>query len=431
MSPIPALQTSSAPWTIWVNPICRQPRGIAPAGMNISRPGSDRVEVADIFRKYIGQYRARFKMPLAHLKVAGAIMSCRTAYLGGHVQQCDQCGMELIAYNSCRNRHCPKCQCMNKERWLKARTAELLPTRYFHVIFTLPHVLNPVVLTNKAKMLSILFKSVSRTLLEFGRNNLEGQLGIIAVLHTWDQRLRDHFHLHCLVPAGALDFDKKQWRHCRKDFLFPVKALSPVFREKYLDDLRTAFKKKKLIFPGKTARLGTLRGFKAWIDKCYTNQWVVNIRKPIDKPEYVLDYLGRYTHRVAISNNRIKAVEKNRVRFTYKNRNTGEIKIEDIEAVAFIRRFLLHVLPKGFMRIRHYGFLANRSKKINVPICRKLLGLSADLPELVKESVEQVMMRLTGEDIMLCPCCKQGRLMTVATIPMGTDIRALKVLQPP
>ena len=194
--------------------------------------------------------RQRYKMPLEHLKVAGAIMNCRTAWLGGHVQRCSQCHEELISYNSCRNRHCPKCQCLTKERWLQARTAELLPTRYFHVIFTLPHTLNPVILTNKTTMLNALFRATADTLMTFCRNNLGGVPGIIAVLHTWDQRLRDHFHLHCLVPAGVLSIDKEHWHHCKGDYLLPVKELSPVFRQKYLASVKTSYKKQKLKFPG-------------------------------------------------------------------------------------------------------------------------------------------------------------------------------------
>lgn len=397
----------------------------------ISNRQRGHIEVADIIRQNISRYRERYNMPLEHLKVAGAIMNCRTAWLGGHVQRCDQCSAELISYNSCRNRHCPKCQCLTKERWLQARTKELLPTRYFHVIFTLPHELNPVILTNKATLLSALFKATADTLMTFSRNNLGGLPGIIAVLHTWDQRLRDHFHLHCLVPAGVISTDKKSWHHCHGDYLLPVKALSPVFREKYLALLKSSHEKKELKFPGRISSMSTSKGFGRLIDSCYDNRWVVNIRKPIDKPEYVLDYLGRYTHRVAISNNRILSLENGRVRFACKNRNTNETIVEDIDAVEFIRRFLLHTLPKGFMRMRHYGFLANRTKKITVPICRRLLGLSEDLPEVVKESIEAVMLRITGKDIGCCPCCKKGRLVVIGEIAEGTAPGANKVLYPP
>jgi hypothetical protein len=394
----------------------------------------NRVEVADIFRQYIGAYRARYKMPVSHLKVASAILNCRTAYLGGHIERCDHCQGQTIAYNSCRNRHCPKCQCLTKERWLAARRAELLPTRYFHAVFTVDHALNPVMLTNKGKMLSILFAAASDTLLAFGRNpdnGLGGQLGIVAVLHTWDQKLRDHFHLHCLVPAGAVCDDKTRWQPCNGDFLFDVKALSIVFREKYLDYFKAAYRKKELIFPGQTRALGSAKGFKDLLNRCYANRWVVDIRKPIDKPEYVLDYLGRYTHRVAISNNRILSCDNGKVCFTYKNRDTGQTEQETIDAVEFIRRFLLHVLPKRFMRIRHYGFLSNRNKKRNVQLCRGLLGQSDQLPEAVNESIEQIMLRLTGVDIARCPLCKKGTLIAVARIPKGKGPSVFAILHPP
>ena len=392
------------------------------------------IEVADIFRQHIGQYRERYRMPVAHLKVVGDILNCRTAYLGGHIERCDNCHTENISYNSCRNRHCPKCQCLTKERWLQARTADLLPVRYFHAVFTLPHELNPVVLTNKSLMLNSLFRAVADTLLTFGYNpdnGLGGQLGIIAVLHTWDQKLRDHFHLHCLVPAGALCDDKTRWNHCPGDFLFPVKALSPVFREKYLDEMRAAYAKGKLDFPGNTQPLGSHAGFKALVKRCYTHPWVVNIREPIDKPEYVLDYLGRYTHRVAISNNRIVALDNGQVTFVYKNRDTNQKEQTRIDAVEFIRRFLLHVLPKRFMRIRHYGFLANRRKKENLQLCRNLLGLDAELPTVVKESIQQVIQRLTGVDITRCTHCKEGTMVVVSRIAKGTGQNSFAILHPP
>lgn len=312
--------------------------------------------------------------------------------------------------------------------------AELLPVRYFHVVFTLPHELNPVVLTNKSRMLNILFRAVADTLMAFGRNpdnELGGQLGIIAVLHTWDQKLCDHFHLHCLVPAGALCDNKNRWNHSQKKFLFPVKALSPVFREKYLTRMRTAYAQGELDFPGQTQPLGTRAGFKALIKRCYTHSWVVNARKPINKPEYVFDYLGRYTHRVAISNNRISSLENGHVTFDYKDRDTNHKEQARIDAVEFIRRFLLHVLPKGFIRIRHYGFLANRYKKENLQICRKLLRIDAELPTVVKESIQQLMCRLTGVDITRCPHCKRGTMQLIVQIAKGSGQNSFIVLHPP
>jgi hypothetical protein len=399
-----------------------------------SPPARPKIEVADIFRLHIDDYRARYKMPKAHLKVVSDILNCRTAYLGGHVERCDACGAERVAYNSCRNRHCPKCQCLTKERWLEARKAELLPTRYFHVVFTLTHEVNPVVLTNKRKMLNLLFSTASETLLHFGQNpdnGLGGQLGMTAILHTWDQLLQDHFHLHFLVPAGALSNDKCRWIDCKGNFLFPVKALSSVFRGKFMDSFDAAYAKNELIFPGKAEPLGTGKGFRDLVNRCHATDWVVHIKEPIDNPEYVLDYLGRYTHRVAISNNRIVALEDGKVHFTYKNRDTGEIKEERLDAVEFIRRFLLHVLPKGFMRIRNFGFLANRCKQHNVQICRGFLGQSAELPAVVNQSIRELMFKLTGTDITQCPFCKKGTMIAVMEIPRGAGPGAFTLLHPP
>ena len=264
------------------------------AGQNQGRP-----ELADIFRHYGERYRKTHCLPAAHRKVMRAIEVCRTAELGGHLKQCDTCGFEHPSYNSCRNRHCPKCQSLAKAKWLEKQTAELLPVGYFHLVFTLPHELNRLILANKKILLALLFKAVSETLLEFGRRPvLSGTLGIIAVLHTWDQTLKDHFHLHCLVPAGALSLDHSRWIEARRNFLFPVKALSRVFRGKFLALLQQAREKGKI--PAATNEIKASR----------QKSWVVYAKKPFGSPQTVLDYLGRYTHRVALSNDRILAVAK-------------------------------------------------------------------------------------------------------------------------
>ena len=361
-----------------------------------------KVEIADIFREHIREYLNKYSIPKEHYEVIHDILVCRTAYLGGHIERCDYCGLERPAYNSCRNRHCPKCQTMTKERWLEARKNELLPVIYFHNVFTVPHEINPVILCNKKVMLAILFKSVSKTLLQFGRNpenGLGGTLGFITILHTWDQKLHDHCHLHCLVPGGALAPDKDEWISCQNDFLFPVPALSRVFRGKFINYFKQAFEEDKLQFPGTTKSHRTSHGFKSLIDQLWSKDWVVNIKEPIKRPEIVLEYLGRYTHRVAISNDRILSLEDGKVTFTYKNRDTGKREDTILYAVEFIRRFLLHILPKGFVRIRHYGFLANRCKKENIKKCRELLGLSSELPERIEKSVQEIMLHLTGIDI--------------------------------
>jgi hypothetical protein len=335
-----------------------------------------------------------------------AVSVCRTQELGGHLDRCDACGFERPAYNSCRNRHCPKCQSLAKAQWLEKQTAELLPVGYFHLVFTLPHELNRLILAHKKIGLSLLFKAVSETLLEFGQTRLKGTLGIIAVLHTWDQTLKDHFHLHCLVPAGALSIDRNRWISARKNFLFPVKALSQVFRGKFLGLLQQACDKGKL--PAANDEI------KASCKK----SWVVYAKKPFGCPAKVLDYLGRYTHRVALSNDRILQVENGKVTLSYRDRKDGERKkIMTLEAQEFIRRFLLHVLPDGFMRIRHFGFLANRSKNQALARCRHLLDLDPALPQSPILSAKDLLLRITGVDLSRCPCCHEGAMIAVGDLP--------------
>src|SRR5437870_4717529 len=336
--------------------------------------GEARAELADIFRSHGESYRKTHFLPASQRKVMRAVSVCRTQELGGHLKQCDTCGFEHPSYNSCRNRHCPKCQSLAKAKWLQKQTSELLPVGYFHVVFTLPHVLNGLILTHKKILFAVLFKAVSETLLEFGRRRFKGTVGIIAVLHTWDQTLRDHFHLHCLVPAGALSLDHSRWINARPNFLFPVKALSRVFRGKFLDLL-------------KHCEEGKIQSTDKEIKALWQKDWNVNAKKPFGSPHTVLDYLGRYTHRVALSNDRILQVENGQVTFSYRDRKDGDRKkTVALAAQEFIRRFLLHVLPDGFMRIRHFGFLANRSKKHALAQCRKLLKLDAASPAIPQQS---------------------------------------------
>jgi hypothetical protein len=359
-------------------------------------------------------------MPLSHLKVMHDIMACRTACLGGHLEKCDTCSTERNAYNSCRNRHCPKCQALTKARWLEARKAELLPVLYFHTVFTLPHELNPIALCNKRVVFNLLFKSVSETLLTFGKNpenGLGGKLGFTAILHTWDQKLLDHLHLHCVVPAGVLSSNGTRWIPARENYLFSVRALSKVFRGKFIAFLEKAFARDKLIFPGQTEHLGTPEGFSYLIQQLWKKDWVVYSKKPFAGPEQVLDYLGRYTHRIAISNHRILTAEHGNVTFQYRDRkDNNTLKETTLEADEFIRRFLLHVLPKRFMRIRHFGFIANRSKKKTLSRCRQLLGLSPQLPEPAEKTTRELMLELTGIDVDKCPFCKKGSMKVIATL---------------
>jgi predicted Zn-ribbon and HTH transcriptional regulator len=377
------------------------------------------VELADVFRAYGESYRRNHPLPISHLKVIDAVVRCRTGVMGGHIERCDSCGFERPAYNSCRNRHCPKCQSLAKVKWLDKQKSETLPMGYFHLVFTLPHELNGLVLTNKKILLSHLFKAVSETLVDFGHTRLGGQIGFITVLHTWDQTLLDHFHLHCLVPAGALSSDQKRWTPARKNFLFPVKALSIVFRGKFLDLLKKAFDRNKLLFVGQTVSLADSVAFNLLINALRKKPWIVYAKKPFGSPVHVLDYLGRYTHRVALSNDRILSARNGAVTFSYRDRkNQDRKKTMTLEAHEFIRRFLLHVIPKGFVRVRHFGFLANRSKS-RLSKCRQLLDLDPIVPKLAQRSVHEIMLQLTGIDISQCPLCQKGTLV-FADLPIAS-----------
>jgi hypothetical protein len=372
-----------------------------------------RPELADIFRSHGESYRRAHCLPPSHLKVMRAVEVCRTQVLGGHLKKCDTCGFEHPTYNSCRNRHCPKCQSLAKVKWLQKQTAELLPVGYFHLVFTLPHELNRLILANKKILLALLFKAVSETLLEFGHTRFKGTLGIIAVLHTWDQMIKDHFHLHCLIPAGVLSFDQSRWIAARKNFLFPVTALSIVFRGKFLDLLKEASEQGKLKSLAQTASAESVK-----IKRLRKKNWVVYAKKPLGSPQTVLDYLGRYTHRVALSNDRILKVENGEVLLSYRDRKDGDRKKTlPLEAEEFIRRFLLHVLPQRFMRIRHFGFLANRSKKQALTQCRKLLGLGPILPQSPNQSVKDLLLKITGIDLSRCPCCHNGTMIVIGELP--------------
>jgi hypothetical protein len=367
-------------------------------------------EVADILRQYIDDYKAEYPLWPQHRKIVTDLLNCRTARLGGYIEQCDNCGAVRITYHSCRNRHCPKCQHMPRERWLSKRKDEILPTNYFHVVFTLPHELNTVILNNKKVMFNILFKAASKTLLTFGNNELNGNLGFLAVLHTWDQKLNAHFHLHCLVVGGVMSTGKKQWFPLKNDYLFNEEALSRVFRGKFMDRLKHARKTGAFKFAG--------RSYSELKDRLYLKNWVVSVRDPVKRPEHVLEYLARYTHRVAIANSRIKKLENGRVSFTAKNRKKDRIEIITISAVEFIRRFLLHSLPENFVRIRHYGFMANRNRNENLNTIRQLIGVSVT-DEEETATLEEMMLQLTGTDINLCPCCNKGKMRFFAEIPKG------------
>ena len=393
------------------------------ATQSISRP--DQVEVADIFRIYGQRYRDDHRLPLSYLKVMRAIESCRTATLGGHVEKCDRCGLERISYNSCRNRHCPKCQSMAKAAWLQQRKAELLPVGYFHNVFTLPHELNSLALANKKVIFNLLFKSAADTLQEFAadpKHGLGGKLGLTAILHTWNQKLNSHIHLHCVIPGGALLKNNTQWVHAKDNFLFPVKALSRVFRGKFIDFLNQAFNNGQLIFPGKAAMFKTKQGFGMLVNQLWKKEWVVYSKKSFAGPDKVLDYLGRYTHRVAISNHRIVSVKNEMVTFSYRDRSDeNKVKYSTIKAEEFIRRFMMHFLPKSYVRIRYFGFMANKCKKKNLACCRQALNYHPP-SEPVEMTVRAMMLYLTGEDLNQCPHCKIGTMLISMRLPKTPPI---------
>jgi hypothetical protein len=376
----------------------------------------NKIEVADIFRRYGAAYREVHgkEMPLRHHGVMKAIEVCRTADLGGHVEECDECGALKISYNSCRNRHCPKCQCLDKERWLEARKKDILLTHYFHVVFTIPEGLRPIALRNQEVVYNLLFLAGSETMKELAGDpkHLGAEIGFIALLHTWTQTLLDHPHIHCIVPGGGLSLDGRRWVSTKEDFFIPVKVLSRKFRGKLLHYLKKAHNHGELVFPGSIETLAEEPAFSKYLSGLYAQEWVVYCKPPFKKPEDVIDYMGRYTHRVAISNDRIVDMQSDRVTFKYRDHSDNEkIKYMSLHPFEFIRRFLLHVLPDGFMKVRHYGVLSNRNRKEKLELCKSLLGVRfEETGGGDKESWEDLLLRLTGIDPRICPICGKGRL---------------------
>ena len=363
-------------------------------------------ELQDIFVEYGQAYREKHKLTVHVQKVMRAIEICRTAKLGAHEDVCDECGYIKISYNSCRNRHCPKCQSMAKEKWIYDRKFDVLNVKYFHVVFTIPEELNIVGLQNEEEIYNILFKSVSETLQELcaDRKYLGAQIGFMAVLHTWGQNLMYHPHIHCIVPAGGLD-KLGRWRNSKKKFFIPVKVLSRKFRGKFMDYIRNS----KLEFYGESKELENPQNFDELVSKMYKKEWVTYCKPPFKNANCVIEYLGRYTHRVAISNNRIVSSEEGKVSFKWRDyKDNNKWKVMVVEAEEFIRRFLLHVLPHGFMKIRHYGLLGNRNKSVKLKICKILTHTKMLIKE--KLSIHQLLEKLLGKTFNLCPVCKKGHL---------------------
>ncbi|MGD1069248.1 MAG: IS91 family transposase [Bryobacteraceae bacterium] len=380
-----------------------------------------RLEVADVFRTYEKEFFAKWGHVIGphQRKAFEAIRDCRTAALGGHVEfveQCDTCGHQVIAYNSCRNRHCPKCQAMARAKWLAEREAELMPVPYFHVVFTLPEKIGRLALQNAEEIYRILFRAAAETLLTIAADprRLGARIGFLAVLHTWGQTLHLHPHLHCVVPGGGISPDGLRWIGCRKkSFFLPVKVLSSRFRNLFLIYLRKAFEAGKLKFHGELAELASQSAFEARCLAAKQSKWVVFAKPPFGGPERVLKYLARYTHRVAISNRRLLSIEDGRVTFEYKDYADGnQTKVMTLAATEFIRRFLLHILPNGFVRIRQYGFLANRERRKKLASCRRLLGARTRSEPVPIEN------RARAErEPRLCPACGCGRMIRLAFIP--------------
>lgn len=382
-------------------------------------------EVADVFRAHGTTYRQTHEMPLRHLRAMRAIEVCRTAVLGGHVDECNHCGALKISYNSCRNRHCPKCQCLDKERWLEARKRDLVPVQYFHVVFTLPELLRPLVLRNQKLLYQILFRASSETLKELTRDpkHLGADIGFISLLHTWSQTLMDHPHLHCIVTAGGLSPDGKRWIPCKEDFFLPVKVLSRLFRGKFLAYLKKAYHKGQISFPGQTAYLKEEHELKVLLDTLYGQEWNVYCKPSFRNAETLMEYLGRYTHRVAISNDRLVKIEADQVTFKYRDRNdNNQIKQMTLDAAEFIRRFLLHILPDGFVKIRHYGIFSTRNRKTKLPQCMALFGVrqTEQNQENQRMPWQELLERITGVDPRICPYCGKGKMIRKQVLSPST-----------
>ena len=367
------------------------------------------VEVADILRaqgnSFIDRHRGRLRFQ--QIKVMRAILRCRTAALGGHVDKCLRCGKDWgLSFNSCRDRHCPKCQAQSRQRWIAARQEELLATSYFHVVFTLPHLLNALIRQNPVELYNLLFRSVAETLMEVAANpkHLGAEIGFFAILHTWSQNLLFHPHIHCVVPSGGLAPGRTHWMRGSATFFLPLEVLQQVFRGKFVDGLEQAFAEKRLNFSGLIQHLAKAKGFAEFVRKLHQHQWVVYAKPSFGGPEQVLRYLGRYTHRVAISNHRLISFDGDHVAFRWRDYAHGNKKRKmTLSAEEFIRRFLLHVLPNRFVRIRHFGFMANYQRAASLDLCRQLL----DMAPIVR-STETT----STSSARLCPTC-QGPITVV------------------
>jgi hypothetical protein len=393
-----------------------------------------KLEVADIFRRYGEAYREKHgaSMSTAQRRVMTAIEMCRTAALGGQIEQCDLCGKQRICYRPCGNRHCPKCQSLARAEWIEHRQAELLNCEYFHVVFTAPDRIAAIAYQNKEVVYNILFQATADTLRTIASDpkHLGAEIGFFAVLHSWGSNLLHHPHLHCVIPGGGLSPDGARWIPCRPGFFLPVRVLSRLFRRLFLERLHGAFDSGKLKFFTALEKLQDRRELVSYLEPVSKSEWVVYAKPPFAGPEKVLDYVGRYTHRVAISNNRLLDIEAGQVSFRYKDyRDHTQQKTMTLPAEEFIRRFLLHVLPHGFHRIRYFGFLGNRHRQEKLARCRQLLGMA--VPEVSSEPpvVHDYRDRyetLTGTSLRQCPFCHRGHMIVVGEIPTPRILPAIK-----
>jgi hypothetical protein len=395
-----------------------------------------KITVCDILRQYGGPYIAENKIKGQQKGIIKLLSSCRTQALGSHFRECGNCLHWDKAYNSCRNRHCPNCQGKDREQWLDKRMQELLPVGYYHLVFTIPKQLRQLGLQNKEVVYGILFKAASQTILELSGDtkHLGALAGLITVLHTWGQNMALHPHLHCIMPAGGLSFDKTHWVHTKKsnDFFVHYKVVSKKFRGKFLDLLQKAYEKGKLSFKGKLAAIGGKKNFKALVKSLYKTEWVVNIQKPFAHPEKVLEYLSRYVFRIAISHRRIDKVENGKVHFSVKDyRLNGISRKMKMDVGEFIRRFLLHVLPQGFFKVRYYGIFANAVRKANIALANNLLSEEKNDQRMEdiqdgKQTWEkqdtlwnEIMDRIRKHSKFNCPVCKKGTMRFAGMVPPG------------
>lgn len=381
------------------------------------------VTLQDVFIKYYHEFEQEYSPSFNQAKAALDIMQCRTAALGGHIYECDECGHSTILYNSCRNRHCNLCQNLPRTVWVDERCRDILDAPYFHVVFTVPKMLQPLIYQNQEQLYKLMYKAVAETLSELSKDpkHIGAQIGFMSIIHTWAQNLDYHPHIHTIVLSGGLT-DTKRWQQSSKKFFIPVKALARKFRGKYLYYLKEYYSKGLLSFYGYVKEYENPKSFADLLDSCYRKDWYVYTKKTFSGPLAVIRYLGRYTHRVAISNERILSMDDGTVTISVKDRkDKNKEKTVTLKAVEFIRRFLMHILPKGFVKIRYYGLLANRNKKTKLKLCRHLTGSPTYVPRFDGLKTLEILKIVSGKDVTLCPCCSNGKMRIIKTLMPGAS----------